>query len=528
MKKTLCVLAFACLIAAVTLPAAAAQNLDDFLTSISDQTPQAFSERVGVHDAAKLRRQQENLHRMLVSERVAEAMQAPMRIEVDRSQIQQLLDERGRQRTHKLLIGVAGSVDARIDLRDAAGEHGVRRLAHGAARTSDDGLVWTGAAVSQGAFGVRVHFTGVDLPRGSALYVYNAEGAAFGPYTGRGPNANGEFWSNMVPGDTVYVQLRQPAGAPPASFRIGDIGHVDAALIGASPEASNLCSYNAECVVSASCSSSNAVADAEDAVARITFVSGAFLYLCSGGLLADTDTATTIPYFVTANHCISKSSEANSMEAVFLYRAAQCGDTSGCSSPSSTLPRTVGATILSTSSTSDYTLMQLAEPAPAGTVLLGWNATAVANSNGTALYRISHPSGAPQAYSEHVVDTDRPTCRSWPRGDWIYSSDIFGATEGGSSGSPVVNGAGQVVGQLSGACGFNVNDTCDSAQNATVDGALAAYFSAVAQYLDPAGGGGGGGGGGGCSLGAVGDSCTADADCCSNKCRGPNGRKTCK
>lgn len=41
-------------------------------------------------------------------------------------------------------------------------------------------------------------------------------------------------------------------------------------------------------------------------------------------------------------------------------------------------------------------------------------------------------------------------------------------------------------------------------------------------------GGGGGGGGGSCDLGQVGDPCTSDADCCSSKCRGPSGRKTCK
>ncbi|HEY5680690.1 MAG TPA: PKD domain-containing protein, partial [Pseudomonadales bacterium] len=79
----------------------------------------------------------------------------------------------------------------------------------------------------------------------------------------------------------------------------------------------------------------------------------------------------------------------------------------------------------------------------------------------------------------------RPTCRSWPRGPWIYSSDTFGATEGGSSGSPVVNEAGQVVGQLSGACGYETSNVC-SDLNATVDGAFAAYFNDVAQWLDPA------------------------------------------
>ncbi|REJ80731.1 MAG: hypothetical protein DWQ36_10840 [Acidobacteria bacterium] len=40
--------------------------------------------------------------------------------------------------------------------------------------------------------------------------------------------------------------------------------------------------------------------------------------------------------------------------------------------------------------------------------------------------------------------------------------------------------------------------------------------------------GGGGGGGGSCTLGQPGDSCTSNSQCCSGKCRGPNGNKTCR
>ncbi len=56
---------------------------------------------------------------------------------------------------------------------------------------------------------------------------------------------------------------------------------------------------------------------------------------------------------------------------------------------------------------------------------------------------------------------------------------------GGSSGSPVVNSAGEVVGQLSGCCGFNCADVCVSGLNSSVDGALAYYWNSVSEFLDP-------------------------------------------
>jgi hypothetical protein len=282
------------------------------------------------------------------------------------------------------------------------------------------------------------------------------------------------------------------------------------------------CSFNADCTIDAACGTEDAAVNtARNAVAHILFASGGFLYICSGGLVADSDTGTNIPYFITANHCISRASEAASLETFFFYAASSC---QSCPDPGAA--STTGSSIVSTSRTSDYTLMRLSQNAPTGASFLGWSSTPVANTNGAPLFRLSHPKGSPQAYSAHVVDTSRGTCRSWPRGNWIYSSDILGATEGGSSGSPVVNALGQLVGQLSGACGFNVNDVCDSASNATVDGAFAAYYSAVSSIL-------GGGGGGGCTD-ADGDGvCASQGDCNDNNnkvfpgandTKGPQGR----
>jgi V8-like Glu-specific endopeptidase len=295
------------------------------------------------------------------------------------------------------------------------------------------------------------------------------------------------------------------------------------ALSGALAQTAGFCPDNASCVVNASCAKiPAAVQPARDAVADMLFASGGWYYLCTGGLVADSDASSTVPYFLTANHCISKSTEASSLETYFDYET-NC-NSPNCTAPFDQTPRnptTLGAIIKSTNRTGDYTLLQLSTvpKSPDGVErYLGWNATPVANSNGIHLYRISHPQGSPQAYSQHDVDTSKPTCSSWPRGNWIYSRDVLGATEGGSSGSPVLNADGEIVGQLSGACGYNVNDVCDSSSNATVDGAFASYFADVAPFLY--------GGGQRCS--AKGESCSMDSQCCSNSCKGKPGSKTCR
>jgi hypothetical protein len=247
------------------------------------------------------------------------------------------------------------------------------------------------------------------------------------------------------------------------------------------------CPFNVDCVVNAECGADPAVADARYAVAHMLFVKRPYIYICSGGLLNNTSEDHT-PYFLTANHCISRDREAGTLEAYFQWWL-DCGDEcpTQWEDPAG-VPRTLGSSVVATNKTGDYTVLLLSEPAPEESVFLGWSTDETAYSDGVMLYRISHPAGAPQAFSSHRVDTTANTCSSWPRGSWIYSRDVVGATEGGSSGSPLLDALGRVVGQLSGACGTNVNDNCDSVNNATVDGAFASYYSQVAQWLNPQGG----------------------------------------
>ncbi|MFK7955366.1 MAG: serine protease [Lysobacterales bacterium] len=352
---------------------------------------------------------------------------------------------------------------------------------------------WTAGVTSPGATALRLNLTNVHLPEGASLAIYNLSGEAYGPYTLDGLNKSGEFWTHTITGDEVFVRLSFDNTAKSEShhalnFTIARVAHIGprfqvAGALSVSAEKA-FCSFNESCVENGGCynnSDWSQMENTKDGVAHIQYVSGGSSFICSGGLINDTDSSSQTPYFLTANHCISSNAEASSMEAFWQFGAG-CGGS--CYNPNGSVPRTNGATLLSTSATGDYTLMRLNENAPSGTTFLGWTASPVANSNGRDLFRISHPKGAPQAYSRHDVSTSIGTCGSWPRGNWIYSTDAVGATEGGSSGSPVLNASGQVVGQLSGGCGPNPSAACDS-RNATVDGALAGYFDRVEEWLDP-------------------------------------------
>jgi len=457
------------------------------------------------------------------------------------------------------IVGLSQTVNVNVDFRNVklANLRGRAQLMDVGAleATADGGYVYSTEISSPGAIGLRVKFAGFNMPAGAAMFLYTDEGQVFGPYTGRGPLGNGNFESNTLAGDTITLQVRQTGKASEQAlrqtrFNIVGLGHIRPRFM------EGECGYNASCVVNAACDSDSAVNDAKDAVAHMLFPSGAYYYICTGGLINDNDSSNSLPLFLTANHCISKTSEASALENFFKFASTSCGDTSLCDASYATLrssfDRTLGASIVATGRAADYTLLRLSQNAPGGSAFLGWDSSPVAYNDGQMLSRISHPGGAPQSFSTHQVDPQAPTCRSWPRGDRIYSRDVIGATEGGSSGSPVVNSSGQIVGQLSGACGTNLNDTCDAQNNATVDGAFAAYFNDVEQFLDPGTGGGctpteptevscsdgqdndcdglTDGADPDCATGGLppGSSCLVNGDCASNNCKGKPGAKTCK
>jgi hypothetical protein len=488
-------------------------------------TPEAYWDR------------QEQLHAWLMSELPEGTLDAPMRIPLTQQDRHAIAND-DTPPPRPLRVGVVKRIGRSVRLwRGGPMPLVSTRLAHGFIRATDDGgFAWALALHSDGATALRVRLSDVSLPDTADIYFFSPDGQAHGPYRGRDA-----FWSNSVMGSQGILLVRQfgppAADTRPMSLSLASVGSIGEQFAAAQK---GLCSYNASCIQNAERQRGQPATDLKAATAYIEWAQGAWIYSCSGGLLADTDPGSRIPYFLTANHCVKSKITAENLELFWNYTTSN----GSCEGPGT--PVTMGASVRATGVRGDFTLLELNQSPPAGSVFMGWNNQEIATTSGIALHRVHHPGGAPQSYSMHVTDADYDTCGGWPIPQRIYSRDVFGSTEGGSSGSLVANDAGEVVGQLSGGCGYALDDVCNAVDNRTVDGAFAFYYDKVADFLgascdplpevcndgvdndcdtdidcgdvdcadDPACQG---------SCAEMNDSCFENSDCCSMVCK-PNGR----
>jgi lysyl endopeptidase len=353
-----------------------------------------------------------------------------------------------------------------------------------AAASLQGNLVWSTHVGVADADRLRLRLTDLDLPADTRLWVWGLgeEPQAFGLELA-GPD--GDLWTPSVGGESIYLEIEVPAGAlagKPARFQLREVAQsfrLDTLSGGLDSAPSAL---DTGCLDDATCSSAGTLASIDlvrRAIAYLQFIDGGSQFLCSGGLVNDTVAATNVPYLLTANHCFDNQAAASTLEAFWNYRTASCN---GATPNLSGLPKSNGATLLASNSSSDFTFVRL-NSIPANRGFLGWNSTAAANN--TPLFRISHPLGGPQSFSRAAVRTSGvPTCTGVPRPRFLYSQVNDGATFGGSSGAPVLNSSGQIVGQLTGGCGNNAAEGCDYS-NSEIDGAFSNTFSALSSFLSP-------------------------------------------
>jgi len=396
-------------------------------------------------------------------------------------------------------IGLTKVLNLPIDLEYAFAMASKKPMetGYGMVRQDKQGFVWTAALFTEDASGIRLQFSDFKLPEGVEVYVYSDLGQAFGPYTENGPNGKGEFWSDTLFSDAAWIQVEIGAGVDPAkvSFNLKNVAYLGEAFkLGRDymdhargkycPGSAGLtsCFENARCY-----DNDGTVQKLMGAVAWIMYQSdkNGSWYGCTGALINGSGATANMPWFLTAAHCVNSSTEVDSMEAYFDYATSGCSSlTSNCSSAYNNTNKVSGGSLVATggASLSDYSLIELPDYPNGSSWSLGWNSGDFSDNDGETLYRVSHPNHYPQAYSEHEVGTSLSQCSGDSRPAYIYTLHTLGYTEGGSSGAPLVNSTGKIVGKDKGRCS---DQTCNDTLPMRDGSFRTAYYDKLRPFLKP-------------------------------------------
>lgn len=352
----------------------------------------------------------------------------------------------------------------------------------GAVAATANGTTWGASFRVENARRIRLRLDDVDLPAGTTLWVYGTSGEARAFDTSL-VDANKSLWTPSVDGDTLHLEVEVPPGTS-ASFSVREVLELLNARgarlpVDINDEPTCLVDQAVACVGAGEFS---ALTFAKAAVGQMEFNVGSSGFVCSGTLITDQQQSGT-PYFLTANHCISTQASASSLETYFdfMFKGCAWGDYDYLAPIS-------GSTLLTTSQTTDVTLLRLSS-IPGNRAFMGWTTTPPAV--GAVLHRISHPvpdgspiGAFPQMYSRTIVTN--ATCSGIPKPQFIYSNESNGGeggVYGGSSGSAIMLNDGKIVGQLRGSCGcVDPSAACDR-DCETIDGSFAESFNLLKTHL---------------------------------------------
>jgi len=229
-------------------------------------------------------------------------------------------------------------------------------------------------------------------------------------------------------------------------------------LIGRPKDADNFGS-SGNCNVNVSCSEGSAWQNQKRGVVRILVKQGSALFWCSGSLLNNVRQDKT-PYVLTANHCGIQSTLNDFLQWVYFFNY----ESSTCNNPdnepayqSLTGSQLIAASQNDVENGSDFRLMLLNQTIPESfnVYFNGWNRSENIAANGVCIH---HPSGDIKKLSTYTVkpvstgfgqSNSNPAGKYW-RVQWVETENGHGVTEGGSSGSPLFDSSGRIIGALTG------------------------------------------------------------------------------
>lgn len=321
----------------------------------------------------------------------------------------------------------------------------------------EGGKLWTLAISATEAKAISLYYDNFWIPSQGRLYIYNLDKSQkIGPFTSQHNHESGVFATELIYGDALILEYFQPhSETANLDLHINRFAYAYKDVSGG-----QLGGYNSsdDCQVNANCSEGNAWENQKKSVCRIQIGSGFFAGLCSGAMVNNTLNDCT-PYVLSADHCFEGVNNISLNQSIFYfnYRSSNCNN----SVPNNTYSIT-GCQKLSNSGgaggngDSDFFLVELNSEPNFDPYFAGWNRTNSAASSGVSIH---HPSGdimkistfTNSLYSTSFSGNNNTT--HWGV-VWSETTNGHGVTEGGSSGSPIYDQNGLVVGVLTGGGSF--------------------------------------------------------------------------
>lgn len=310
---------------------------------------------------------------------------------------------------------------------------------------ADGSRLWRLSITSPDALMLTAYFTKFNIPEGATFYIYSGD---YQQLTGRYENSdvqqNGYLVSDDIMGDEMILEYYEPANALyHGSIELQSVSHCYrdiAALMQAKGhwgDAEGDCHYDVVCPEGAGWR-----IQARSVVCILIHCpSDGYSYFCSGAMINNVRQDKT-PYVYSADHCLNNDMNST-FKFYFDYQATTCGGTSG---PFSRVAN--GGVIRANAnltSSADFLLLEITGALGASykdsIVFAGWDANGLA-SVGAGIH---HPGGDFKkiSFPRQVISSNKYWRVAW------YTNPNRGCTEQGSSGSPLFNANGLIIGSLS-------------------------------------------------------------------------------
>ncbi len=339
--------------------------------------------------------------------------------------------------------------------------------------------LWRVALYSQGAYTLNLTFNQYELPPGAQLFVYNQEKSmVLGAFTEYNNQDDGYFATTLVEGDYVIVEYYEPAEASfEGTLNLEMVTHAyrDPYEFAKSFGSSGSCNLNVACE-----EADNWQQQVRSTALMVTGGNG----FCTGALINNTQNDGT-PLFLSANHCYRNPS------TVVLWFNWQ---SESCENPPSSPPYNSmsGATQRARHAASDFWLMELNQPVPDefNPFYAGWNRT-LEDTLDEFIIGVHHPSGDIKKFSYAEEGVQQANYLQPPNSGNTHWRIVWSGgttTEPGSSGSPLFDSQGRIIGQLHGgyaACGNTQPDWYGRLGVSWTGGGSTA--SRLSDWLDPSG-----------------------------------------